>query len=141
MLRHQLGQNLVLALDLLLQKLDAFLLGLVVGAGFGLESGGPVLEELFLPAVENRRLQPQFVTQLGDRLLFQQMSPEDGDLLFCGVVLPLFFHAFSLRYLNGRTLSPFPAEAGQMLNVTLVSLLCSHPMMNTNWLGEGLTSS
>jgi hypothetical protein len=28
-------------------------------------------------------------------------------------VLPLFFHAFSLRYLNGRTLSPFPAEAGQ----------------------------
>jgi hypothetical protein len=58
MLRHQLCQNLVLALDLLLQKLDAILLGRMFDAGFGLESGGPVLEELFLPAVEYRRLQP-----------------------------------------------------------------------------------
>jgi len=52
MLRHQLCQNLVLALDLLLHKLDAFLLSLMVGAGFGLESGCPVLKKLFLPAVE-----------------------------------------------------------------------------------------
>ena len=39
MLPHQLSQDLVLALDLFLQVLDAFLLGLMVGAGFGLESG------------------------------------------------------------------------------------------------------
>ena len=61
MLRHQFRQDLILALNLFLQELDAFLLGLVVGAGFGLEGRGPVLEELLLPAVEYRRLQPQVV--------------------------------------------------------------------------------
>ena len=52
------------------------------------------------------------VTQLGDRHLLQQMPPQNGDLLFRRVVLPFFFMR-SLRYLNGRTLSPFPAEARQ----------------------------
>jgi len=56
--RHQLRQNLVLALDLLLQVLDPFLFGLMVRAPFGLERRRPVLKELFLPAVENRRLEP-----------------------------------------------------------------------------------
>jgi len=86
-LPHQLGQDLVLALDLLLQVLDPFLFGLMVGARLRLEGRGPVLEELLLPAVENRRLQPQLVTQLGDRLLLQQMAPQNRNLLFCGVVL------------------------------------------------------
>jgi hypothetical protein len=43
----------------------------VIGADFGLKGGGPVLEELFLPTLEHRRLQPKLVTELGDRLLFQ----------------------------------------------------------------------
>jgi hypothetical protein len=67
-LRHQLRQNLVFALDLLLQKLDALLLGLVLAAGLALEGCGAVLEQLFLPAVEGRRLQAQFVTQRRDGL-------------------------------------------------------------------------
>jgi hypothetical protein len=46
-LRHQFRQDLVLALDLLLQELDAFLLGLVVGAGFGLEGRGPFSKNSF----------------------------------------------------------------------------------------------
>ena len=60
MLRHQLGQDLVLGLDLLLQVLDPLLLGGMVGPAFRLEGGRPVLEELLLPAVEDRRLQSLF---------------------------------------------------------------------------------
>ncbi len=66
-----------------------------LGRALWLEGRRPVLEELLLPAVEHRRLQPQFVAQLRNRLLVQQMPPQDGDLLFCGVVLPCFLHAFS----------------------------------------------
>src|SRR6266568_9631527 len=39
------------------------------------------------------------------------MAPQNGHLLLSSVVLALSSH--TLRYLNGRTLSPFPAEAGQ----------------------------
>lgn len=92
---HQLGQNLVLALNLLLQVIDPFLFGLMVGARLGLEGRRPILEELLLSTVENRRLQPQFVTELGDRLVLQQMAPQNGDLLFGGVVRSRFSHAFS----------------------------------------------
>jgi hypothetical protein len=75
MLRHQFGQNLVLGLDLLLQVRNAFLFDLVIGAGFALEGSGPVLEELLLPAVEDRGLESVLVTQLRDRRLLQQMPP------------------------------------------------------------------
>src|SRR6202050_607506 len=95
MLRHQLSQDLVLGLDILLSILDAFLLGLVVGPRFLLESGGTVLKELLLPTVEDSRLQPQLVTEVRDRHFLKQMAPQGGDLLFCGVVLALFFQAFS----------------------------------------------
>jgi hypothetical protein len=61
----------------------------------GLEGRRAILKELLLPAVEDRRLQPQFVTELGNRLLLQQMPPQKGDLLFRRVVLPCLFHAFS----------------------------------------------
>jgi hypothetical protein len=57
-LPHQFGQDLILALDLLLQLRNAFLFGLMVGARLRLEGRGTVLEELLLPAVERRRLQP-----------------------------------------------------------------------------------
>ena len=65
MLRHQFGQDLVLGLDLLLQIGDSLLLGGMAGPAFWLEGGGPVLKELFLPAVEDRRLQSKFVAQIG----------------------------------------------------------------------------
>ena len=82
MLSHQLGQNLVLRLDFLLQVGDPFLLGGMVRPCFLLEGRGPVLEEFLLPAVEDRRLESHFIAQLRDGLLLQQMSPEDGDLFF-----------------------------------------------------------
>ncbi len=95
MLGHQLGQNLVLGLDLLLQVCDPLLVGGVVRSRLLLEGGRPVLEELPLPAVEDRGLQAEFITELRDRLLLKQVPPEDGDLLFRRVVLPLLLHAFS----------------------------------------------
>jgi hypothetical protein len=56
MLRHQLSQDLILGLDLLFQILDTLLLGLLIGAAFGLEGRPSVLEELLLPPVEDRWL-------------------------------------------------------------------------------------
>jgi hypothetical protein len=87
-LRHQLGQNLVFGLDLLLQVFDPLLLGGMARPCFLLEGRRAVLEELFLPALENRGLQAQFIAELRDGLLLQQMAPQDGDFLFWGVVLP-----------------------------------------------------
>src|SRR4051812_15941704 len=55
--RHQLGQNLVLGLDFLLQVGDALLLGRIVGSPPLLKDSRPVLEELLLPAVEDGRFQ------------------------------------------------------------------------------------
>jgi hypothetical protein len=82
MFRHQFGQNLILRLNLLLQMGDSFLFGLMVGSTSLLESRRSILEELLLPAVEHRRLEPQLVTQIRDRHSFHQMPSQNGDLLF-----------------------------------------------------------
>jgi len=95
MLRHQFGQNLILRLDLLFQIGDSFLFGLMVGPSPLLESRRSVLEELLLPAVEHGWLESQFVTQIRDRHSFHQMPPENRDLLFRRVVLPLLLHVFA----------------------------------------------
>jgi hypothetical protein len=70
-LGHQFGQNLVLSLDFLLQVGDPFLLGGMVGPCFLLEGRSPVLEELLLPALEDRGLEPQLFAELRYRLLVQ----------------------------------------------------------------------
>src|SRR5260370_38095114 len=95
MLRHQLRQDLILCLDLLVQVVDPFLLGCMVGPRFRLERSRPVLEELLLPAVEDRGLESLSVTELRDRHLLQEMPPQDGHFLFRRVVLPLLLHAFA----------------------------------------------
>jgi hypothetical protein len=69
---HQFGQHLVLGLDLLFQKFNPLLFGLIVRAALSLERGSTVLEELFLPTVEHRWLQAQFFTQTGNRHFIQQ---------------------------------------------------------------------
>jgi hypothetical protein len=46
MLRHQLGQDLIFGLDLLLKVFDWFLLGGMVRPRFRLKRGRPFLEEL-----------------------------------------------------------------------------------------------
>lgn len=67
-----------------LQVLDPFLFGLVIGPHLAVEGRRSVLEELLLPSVEDRRLQSQFVTELRNRLLFQQMAPQNRHLFFSG---------------------------------------------------------
>jgi len=74
---------------------DPFLLGGMVRPCFLLEGSSPVLEEFLLPAVEDRRLESHFIAQLRDGLLLQQVPPQNGDLLFRRVLLPLLLHAFS----------------------------------------------
>jgi hypothetical protein len=81
MLGHQLRQNLVLSLDLLLQVSDPLLVGGVVRSRLLLEGGRAVLEELLLPVVEDRGLESQLIAELRDWLLLQQMPPQDGDFL------------------------------------------------------------
>jgi hypothetical protein len=63
------SQDLVLGLHLLLQELNPllFLFHLVERTFRRLEGRHSVLEELFLPAVEHRRLQAQLFTQIGNR--------------------------------------------------------------------------
>ena len=58
MLGHQLGQDLVLGLDFLLQIGDPLLVGGVVRSPFLLEGGRAVLKELLLPAVKTVGCKP-----------------------------------------------------------------------------------
>ena len=61
MLRHELGQNLVLRLDLFLQVCNPFLVSGMIGGPFLLEGSSPVLEELLLPPIKDRRLNSHFI--------------------------------------------------------------------------------
>ena len=62
MFGHQFGQDFIFGLDLPLQVVDSFLLAGMVRPSFRLKRSRPVLEELLLPAVENRRLETVLVT-------------------------------------------------------------------------------
>ena len=99
-----LGQNLVLGMDLLLQVGDPLLVGRMVRSRFLLEGGRAVLEELRLPAVENGGLQAEFIAELRDRLILQQMPPQDGDLFFRRVVLVASSCVLSFTSLGERLL-------------------------------------
>src|SRR5215472_18782965 len=114
MLRHQLRQNLVLGLHLLLQELNPLLLvrNLPSRTLFRFKCRRAILEELLLPTVENRGLQPLFFAELGNRHLVDEMASEDSHFLCSRVMLTFVFHTFS-DYLNRGTLSPFSAEAEQ----------------------------
>jgi hypothetical protein len=43
---------------------------------FQLEGSSPILEELLLPTVEDRGLQAEFIAEIRDRLILQQMPPQ-----------------------------------------------------------------
>jgi hypothetical protein len=84
-------------LHLLLQELDPFLLflHLAVGTLLKLKSGGSVLEQFLLPAVEHRCAQAQFFTQFRDWHTVQKMPPQDGYFFFWGEMLPFLPHTFA----------------------------------------------
>jgi hypothetical protein len=78
----------------LFQVGDPLLLGGVVALHLLFERR-PNLEEFLLPAGEDRRLESTSSHSFENRLLVRQMPPQDGDLLFRRVVLPLLLHAFA----------------------------------------------
>ena len=89
MLLHQLGKDLVLALELFLQGGDLAVLGVLVGlAAFVglLEGSGAVVEELLLPEVEEGDGEVVLLADVGDGLLLQEVEAEQCDLLFRGKV-------------------------------------------------------
>jgi hypothetical protein len=83
MLLHQLGQDLVLALELGLQVGDLFVLGIAGGlAAFvvGGEGGGAALEELLLPVVEEGDGDAVLFADAGDGDFIEEVLAEQGDL-------------------------------------------------------------
>src|SRR5262249_49780135 len=81
MFLHEFGEDFVLALELLLQEGDPPILGVAGSPGAGLEGGRGVLEELLLPAVEHGGVDAVPIAEVGDRGVFEEMEPQDGDLL------------------------------------------------------------
>src|SRR5579872_938904 len=74
MLGNQLRQDLVLGLDLLLQVSDPLLVGGMVRSRLQLEGGRAVLEELLLPAVEDRGLQAELIADKRGRRTQNEVS-------------------------------------------------------------------
>jgi hypothetical protein len=87
---HELGEDLVLALELGFEAFDLLLLkglGLLGVPAVAGEGGSAVFEESPLPEVEEARLEAVPFTKLGDGDLLEKVFPEDGDLLL-GSKLP-----------------------------------------------------
>jgi len=81
---HEFGEDLVLALQLGLEAFNLLLLsglgllGVPAVAGKGSRA---VLEKGLLPEVELTGLEAVLLTELGDGNLFEEVLPENGDLL------------------------------------------------------------
>jgi hypothetical protein len=97
-LLHQLGEDLVLALELVFESGDLAVLrvlhGLEAFAGVS-EGGGTVLEKLLLPEVEEVHGEAVFLTDVRDRLLLQEMEAKHSDLLLRSKVTTLASHGMS----------------------------------------------
>lgn len=61
------------------------------------KSLGALLEELLLPAIEDRRLQPILVAQSGDWDPVNQMPAWNSHLVLCRVLLSLLSHRIHLH--------------------------------------------
>ena len=74
MLRHQLGQDLVLLPNLLLQLLAAYVILTALRPPVALQGKGRILEQLLLSAVKYAQRQGRLVADRGDRDLLNKMS-------------------------------------------------------------------
>src|SRR5215831_18785856 len=92
MLLHQLGEDLVLALQLGLEIGDLLVLAAFVVAG---ESSWAVLEEELLPGVEVGDSDAVFFTDVGDGDLVEEVLSEQGDLLLRSKMATLLSHGCS----------------------------------------------
>ena len=92
MLLHELGNDLILALNLVSQSGNGPLLVFLGRRPNLLKGGSSVLEELLLPVVEHRGLDVVLVAKIGHRNSLEQMAAQDGNLLNRGVMLAWLSH-------------------------------------------------
>ena len=80
---HEFGHDLVFAHEFGFELLDLGLLSVFDGLGLAaiVEGGMAILEELLEPAVELIGIDVEFIAQVGDRNLVEEMTFESGDLL------------------------------------------------------------
>jgi hypothetical protein len=65
------------------------------GRSWGWKAAAPFSKKLFLPTVENRRLQTQFLTQIRNWHLNPKDAASEQQLSFSSVVFALFPHTFA----------------------------------------------
>src|SRR5262249_54088960 len=121
MFLHQLREDFVLALELLLGEGDPLILGVSGASGAGLEGGGALLEELLLPAVEDGGVDAVLVTPIRDGDVFEEMEPQEGHLLLGGESLASLLGPGKTSARNcslfERAVLPNPSEAGHRLDI------------------------
>ena len=95
MLFQEFGEDRIAALYLGFELLDLLVLGVFDGLGLAavVEGGLTVLEEVLEPAVKLVGINVEFIAQVGDRDLVDEMTFEDGDLFGAGKVTWLFCFA------------------------------------------------
>ncbi len=91
---HELGHDLVFALELGFELFDLVVLGVLDGLALAavVEGEVAVLEELFEPAVELVGVEVEFIAEVGDGDLVDEVPFEDGDLLGAGEMTTLLVH-------------------------------------------------
>jgi len=91
---HEFGHDLIFAHELGLELLDLLVLGIFDGLGLAaiVEGGMAVLEELLEPAIELIRIGFEFIAQVGNGDLVDEMTFKDGDLLGAGEMTTLLVH-------------------------------------------------
>src|SRR5262249_53333977 len=92
MFLHQFRDDLVLALELVAQRGDGSLESAFGRGVVPFESSRSVLEELFLPEVEQRGGELMLVAEIRDGDVVDEMTPQDGDLLDRRIVLSRLSH-------------------------------------------------
>ena len=111
-LLQQLGEDLVLAGQALLQMLDLLVkLALRAIHRTAIEGAGPVLKELLLPGVKQARLNPVLLAQGRDGFAFQQMQSQDFDFVFGTELPPLLLAHFAWPFYRQIVVSSKPKAA------------------------------
>ena len=90
----ELGEDGVLSLELGFEPLYLEVVGVLDGLALAavVESGVTVLEKLFEPAVNLVGVEAEFIAQVRDGDLVEEMAFKDGDLLGAGEVTTLLGH-------------------------------------------------
>ena len=124
-------ERLARALELLLQEGDPSVVVVGGPAWPRLERGSGVLEELLLPTVKHRGVDTVLVTEIRDGGAFEEMEPQDGDLLLGREAFPgLLGHGeTSARNcsLFEQTVCPISTEAKHKVTRTRTSAASAAP--------------